>query len=255
MFEEEKCTTKTRNAINTHNLLILEKDITSNLTHQSSENMENLWDQLHKTLTEYERVTKNKRKQYEYLKEQDNIYQLCILQYPKTHILLQNVIESLKHNIQVLTLKRKEQVANLKITDAVAKMKIKNIKQYFAMTQAIDFLQLKKLTVASNDVLKSLQKSMKKSSTILEIITVCSNLEPHFVYFKNYFMENEIRNLHSKTDQFWKQYNYIAADNILLRKGCNMLSLENKRLSCKLQTHVVAICGIPAMHSIVSTST
>lgn len=115
--------------------------------------MENLWEQLNKVLTEYERITKNKRKQYEYLKEQDNIHQLYILQYPKVHLQLQNVIDTLKHNIQTISLKKEEEIAKLKTKDIDIKERIKNIKQQFTAIQVVHLSQLKKLTMSSNNIL------------------------------------------------------------------------------------------------------
>lgn len=126
----------------------------SNLIHISSQNVKNLWEQLNRTLIEYESVTKNKKKQYEYLKEQDSVHQQCILQYPKVQLHLQNATENLRCNIQILSLKRDEQVGNLKMKNARIKKETRDMKQYFGTVQAVDYVQLKKLTVFSNDALK-----------------------------------------------------------------------------------------------------
>nr|XP_033322774.1 dynein regulatory complex subunit 2 [Megalopta genalis] len=156
-LEEDKLTAKTRHVINIRNILILEEDEMSNLLRISSENIEHLWEQLNGTLVEYERVTMNKKKQYEYLKKQDSIYQQCILQYPKIHLQLQNAAESLKYNIQILSLKRDDRVGNLKKKNSYMKKRSKDMKQCFTAAQAIDFVQLKKLTVFSNDAIKVTQ--------------------------------------------------------------------------------------------------
>ncbi|XP_076289013.1 dynein regulatory complex subunit 2 [Lasioglossum baleicum] len=253
-LKEEKFTAKTRNAINIRNILILEEDVMSNLIHISSQNLKNLWEQLNRTLIEYERVTKNKKKQYEYLKEQDSVYQQCILQYPKVQLQLQNAAENLRCNIQILSLKRDEQVGNLKMKNAHIKKETRDMKQYFSTVQAVDYVQLKKLTVFSNDALKNLQKTMQKCSTILELITICSNLEPFHVNFRNYFIEGEIPSSHDKIEKFWQKYNDVAATNILLRKECKKLSLENKRLKYELQAHVIRISGVPEIRMNTSTS-
>ncbi|XP_076646000.1 dynein regulatory complex subunit 2 [Halictus rubicundus] len=253
-LKEEKCTVKTRNAINIRNILILEENVMSNLIHISSQNVKNFWEQLNRTLAEYERVTQNKKKQYEYLKEQDSMYQQCILQYPKLHLQLQNTAESLQCNVQILSSKRDERIGNLQMKNAHIKKETKHMKQYFSTVQTIDYVQLKKLTVFSNDALKNLQKCVQKSSTILELITICSNLEPFLINFRNYFIEGEIPRSHDKIDKFWEKYNDVAANNILLRKKCKDLSLENKRLKYKLQAHVVTISGVPEICMNASTS-
>lgn len=126
----------------------------SHLGHQSFLNIENLWEQLSKVINEYQRIVENKKKQYEYLKEQDNIYQTCTVKYSKVYFELQNTIESLKFKIQILSQEKKEQIGKLKIKDINIKEKHKNIKYKFNMSQMIDTSQLKKLTVISNEVLK-----------------------------------------------------------------------------------------------------
>lgn len=126
----------------------------SHLMHQSFLNIEDLWEQLCKVINEYQRIVENKKKQYEYLKEQDDIYQTCTIKYSKVYLQLQNTIESLKFKIQTLSEKKKEQIEKLKIKDINIKEKYKNIKYEFNMTQMIDTSQLKKLTVTSNEVLK-----------------------------------------------------------------------------------------------------
>lgn len=126
----------------------------SHLGNQSFLNIENLWEQLSKVINEYQRIVENKKKQYEYLKEQDNIYQTCTVKYSKIYFELQNTIESLKFKIQILSQEKKEQIGKLKIKDINIKEKYKNIKYKFNMNQMIDTSQLKKLTVISNEVLK-----------------------------------------------------------------------------------------------------
>ncbi|XP_076379081.1 dynein regulatory complex subunit 2 [Megalopta genalis] len=253
-LEEDKLTAKTRHVINIRNILILEEDEMSNLLRISSENIEHLWEQLNGTFVEYERVTMNKKKQYEYLKKQDSIYQQCILQYPKIHLQLQNAAESLKYNIQILSLKRDDRVGNLKRKNSYMKKRSKDMKQCFTAAQAIDFVQLKKLTVFSNDAIKNLRKSEQRSSNILEIMKICSNLESFLVNFRNYFIEGEDPNSHEKIDKFWEKYNDAAANNIFLRKKCKKLSVENRRLRYKLQAHVVTISGVPEIYLNASTS-
>lgn len=126
----------------------------SHLVHKSFLNIEDLWEQLSKVINEYQRTIENKKKQYDYLKEQDDIYQTCTIKYSKVYLQLQNTIESLKFKIQILSQKKKEQIEKLKIKDINIKEKYKNIKYKFNMTQMIDTSQLKKLIVISNEVLK-----------------------------------------------------------------------------------------------------
>ncbi|XP_054016777.1 dynein regulatory complex subunit 2 [Hylaeus anthracinus] len=256
----EESARKTQNAINIHNVLFLEGNVASNLVHRSLVNMENLWEQLNKVLTEYERMTRHKIKQYEYLKGQDNIHQLYVSQYHKVHLQLQNVVESLKHDTQALSSKRESEISKLQTKDIDLKKKIRNVKQQFTAVQTVDLLQLKKLTVTSNDVLLNLRRSMKTGTTILELIAICSALEPFLFNLKKYFVQDTVHeSLYSTIpsscstiDTFWKQYNHITANNILLKRTHKKLCLENKRLRYKLRGYLVMLSGVPTTCSVVT---
>lgn len=135
-------------------------------------------------------MTENKKKQYEYLKEQDNNHQLCVMQYPKMHLQLQNIIKSLKHDLQVLSLKREERITKLKMQNMRMKKRIKDIKNQFYVNQVLDSLQLKKLTVTSNNALKDLRRIIQKNSIIFEIIRICSPLEPILFNTEKQFVQS-----------------------------------------------------------------
>ncbi|KAK1123299.1 hypothetical protein K0M31_008919, partial [Melipona bicolor] len=167
-----------------------EKDMASDFIHQAFLKIEKFWEQLCRIINEYQRIVENKKKQYEYLKKQDDVHQMYILQYPEIYLQLQNIIETLKVNARILSQKRKVQIAELKMKDINIQKRYKNIKYKFTVTQMIGSVQLKKLTVRSNEVLKYLQRILKKSSTILEVIKICITLEPLFFNLKKYFMQN-----------------------------------------------------------------
>ncbi|OAD59359.1 Coiled-coil domain-containing protein 65 [Eufriesea mexicana] len=231
--------------------------MTSDLVDQSSVQIENLWEELQRIIKEYQRIVENKKKQYEYLKEQDDTSQMCISQYPNVHLQLQNVIESLKFNIQLLSQKKNEQIAKLKVKDINIKEKYKNIKHEFTVTQTIDISQLKRLTVVSNNVLKYLQRIVEKGSMILGIFKICSTLEPLLFNLKKYFIPNavyaecadaNIPESCGKVSNFWEYYNRIKVNNILLKKEGNQLCIENKKLKYKLQSCLTINSGIFALY-------
>lgn len=130
-----------------------QKDLTSDLVNSSFFKIENLWESLRKMIDEYERITKNKSKQYEYLKEQHNIDQMLMLQYPKTCSQLQNVIENLKSNIAILRMKRNSHIEILKAQTTDINKKFKDIKRKIVMMQIIDSSERKKLIITSNEIL------------------------------------------------------------------------------------------------------
>lgn len=126
----------------------------SDFIHQAFLKIEKFWEQLCRIINEYERIVENKKNQYEYLKEQDDMHQIYILQYPKIYLQLQNTIEFLKVNVRILSQKRGVQIANIKIKNINIHERYKNIKYKFTVTEMIGSVQLKKLIVRSNEVLK-----------------------------------------------------------------------------------------------------
>ncbi|XP_043520100.1 dynein regulatory complex subunit 2 [Frieseomelitta varia] len=253
IFDQTQTIRKTYNATNIFNILYLEKDRASHFIHQAFLKIEKFWEQLCRIINEYQRIIENKKKQYEYLKEQDDVHQMCLLQYPKIYLQLQNIIETLKVNVRILSEKRKVQIAKLKRKDINIQERYKNIKYKFTVTQMISSVQLKKLIVRSNEVLKHLQKILKKSSIILEIIKICTTLEPLFFNLKKYFMQNTLYTEYvdanipescAKVNNFWEYFNYIKGNNILLKKQTNELCRENKKLKCKLQIYFSVDSGM-----------
>ncbi|XP_076684371.1 dynein regulatory complex subunit 2 [Andrena cerasifolii] len=262
ILHKELSIRKTQNVINIRNVLYLEEDMASDFVYQSFIKMEYVWKEMNEVISKYEQVTENKKKQYEYLKVQDNTHQLYILQYPKAYIQLQDIIKSLKYSIQILLLSREKRIAKLKVQNIEIKEKIKSITHKLTVIQVIDSLQLKKLTVASNGVLKNLRRIIEKGSVIHEIVRICSSLEPLRFDIKEYFTQTTYTEFShtnmprscNKINKFWKQYNYMEADNILLKKESGKLYLEYKKLKYKLQEYVTTASGISVLQSVALTS-
>lgn len=126
----------------------------SRLTQYTSNEIEKLWRQLNETITEYERSTRDKRKQYEYLKEQDDAHHADVAQYPRLHAQLQGAIKSLKHDTQTLSHKREQTITELKDYIVRSGEKLRSLRQEFSVARMLDATQLKKLTIISAGVLK-----------------------------------------------------------------------------------------------------
>lgn len=122
--------------------------------HYVSSEIEKLWRQLNETIIEYEKNTGDKRKQYEYLKEQDDAHRVDVMQYPKLQTQLQNMITSLKQDTHVLSQKRKRSIMELNDRIVCLRKKAENLRQIFSVNQVLDTTQLKKLTIISSSVLK-----------------------------------------------------------------------------------------------------
>lgn len=120
----------------------------------TSNEVEALWRQLNETITEYENSTGDKRKQYEYLKEQDDIHRADVVQYPRFHTQLQNTIKNLKQDTHTLSEKREQSIVELKNQIVYMRKQTESLRQAFSVTQGLDIAQLKKLTTISTNVLK-----------------------------------------------------------------------------------------------------
>lgn len=122
----------------------------------ASNEVEELWRQLNETITEYENNTGDKKKQYEYLKEQDDAHLASVAQYPKLQIQLQDTIKSLKQDTYALSQKREHSITEYKDQIVQMKKRTESLRQEFSMIQMLDATQLKKLTIISTSVLKVL---------------------------------------------------------------------------------------------------
>ncbi|XP_032675636.1 dynein regulatory complex subunit 2 [Odontomachus brunneus] len=247
--------TKIQNAINTYSVVYLKEDSVSHLMQYTSNEIEKLWRQLNETITEYERSTRDKRKQYEYLKEQDDAYHADVAQYPKLHTQLQNVIKNLKQDMQALAQKREQTITELK--DHIVQMgkRLQSLRQEFSMVRMLDATQLKKLTIISASVLKELQRISEKGTMLLSLLKMCSNLEPFSLTVQKYTLRDTGSRIaftscmsepFDKLEKFWEQYNYIKADNIFMKKECDKLSFENKQLRNTLRTYLITVSRTPA---------
>lgn len=133
--------------------------------HYVSNEVEKLWRQLNETIIEYEKNTGDKRKQYEYLKEQDDAHRADVMQYPKLQTQLQNTIKNLKQDTHVLSQKRERSITELNEQIVRMRKKAESLRQIFSVNRVLDTTQLKKLTIISASVLKV--KSVKLSSFCL----------------------------------------------------------------------------------------
>lgn len=122
----------------------------------ASNEVEELWRQLNEIITDYESNTGDKRKQYEYLKEQDDAHHANVAQYPKLQIQLQNTIKNLKQDIYALSQKREHSIKEYKDQIVQMRKRIESLRQTFSITQMLDATQLKKLTIISTSVIKVL---------------------------------------------------------------------------------------------------
>lgn len=153
--------------------------------HYVSNEIEKLWRQLKEMMIEYEKNTGDKRKQYEYLKEQDDAHRADVAQYPKLQTQLQKVIKSLKQDMHALSQNREQSIAEL--NDQIVRMRkrTESLRQIFSMNQVLDTTQLKKLTIISVSVRKV--KIILNYKTFIQINYSTKKLKYLRKYLKNYY--------------------------------------------------------------------
>ncbi|CAL1689109.1 unnamed protein product [Lasius platythorax] len=255
--------TKIQNAINIYSIVYLKEDSLSHLMQYASNEVEELWRQLNETITEYENNTGDKKKQYEYLKEQDDAHHASVAQYPKLQIQLQDTIKSLKQDTYALSQKREHSITEYKDQIVQMKKRTESLRQEFSMIQMLDATQLKKLTIISTSVLKELKRISEKSSVLISLLRMCSSLEPFSLTVQKYTLHDtgsrrafssSISEPFVKLDNFWKQFNYIKADNIFMKKECDKLSFENKQLRNTLRTYLLTVSRTPTARPLTSIS-
>ncbi|KAL6258904.1 hypothetical protein P5V15_010848 [Pogonomyrmex californicus] len=255
--------TKIQNAVNIYNIVYLKEDALSRLMHYVSNEVEELWRQLSETIIEYEINTGDKRKQYEYLKEQDDAHRADVARYPRLQVQLQGMIKNLKQDIHVLSQKRKQRITEMNNQIIHMRKRAKNLRQMFSVNQVLDATQLKKLTIINTSVLKKLQRISDKGSSLLSLLRRCSSLEPFSLTVQKYSLRdtgsrraftNCMSEPFDKLDKFWEQYNYIKSDNIFMKKECDNLSFENKQLRNTLRTYLLTVSKIPTERPLISTS-
>lgn len=116
--------------------------------------MENLWKQFNEIIIEYDKTTEYKRKQYEFLKDQDNAQFAEMIEYPQISTQLQNTIDTIKNDTESLLEKRKFSISELRLQMKLMKSKTLSIKQNFRSDQISESAQLKRLSVVCNNSLK-----------------------------------------------------------------------------------------------------
>ncbi|KAL6441033.1 hypothetical protein ACFW04_003417 [Cataglyphis niger] len=248
-IENKLMQTKIQNAINIHSIVYLKEDSLSQLMQYASNEVEKLWRQLNEIITDYENHTEDKRKQYEYLKEQDDAHHVNVAQYPKLQIQLQNTIKNLKQDTYTLSQKREHSIKEYKDQIVQMKKRIESLRQTFSITQLLDATQLKKLTIISTSVIKELKRISEKGSILISLLKMCSSLEPCLLIQKYNLRDtgsrtvftNDMSEPFDKLENFWKQFNYIKADNIFMKKECDKLSFENKQLRNTLRTYLLTV--------------
>ena len=115
--------------------------------------MEILWKQLNDVISNYEKTTDSKRKQYEYLKEQDDLHKMESSHFPKQHAELKYSVEFWKKSLMTLALDREETIEDLKVQSDLLSKQVVRMRQEIKAAQNLDALQLKRLSVLSSEAI------------------------------------------------------------------------------------------------------
>ena len=142
--------------------------------------MESLWQQLNDVITDYEDSTESKRKQYEYLKEQDDAHQVEAAQFPQQFARLKENAETLRKNLIALVQEREETIEDLKMQAELLTKRVCKLRQETKLAQTIDVVQLKRLSVLSSETVKVIYSlSLRFSQLIINI----AQKHPNYNFF------------------------------------------------------------------------
>ncbi|XP_034938511.1 dynein regulatory complex subunit 2 [Chelonus insularis] len=242
LIDDKLMITRTRNAINTYNIEYTKIEAVLEMKQQIGTKMIEHWRKFNKIISGYQYVTLDKWKQYENLKTLDEDHKRETTNFPQLLSVLNITIESLRNRENALTDERNKIIIKLKKEIEMLRAHIFKLRQKINIDQAMNKIQLKRLTVISNKVIEKLEKVDQKSHALKVMINICSNFEPLIVYNDRYileqvdtFLQDEgdvdlIISPYEQLEKFWKQFSYIKVKNFLIIKQYNQLIAENQKL-------------------------
>ncbi|XP_025601813.2 dynein regulatory complex subunit 2 [Athalia rosae] len=250
--------TKSQNAIHTRTIVHTKEDDMIELRNRVVGNMERLWSELIGTVSDYETLTENKRKQYEYLKEQDDAVRAETAVFPRQQSQLLDTIDNMKGQLEDLVWERGERITELKTQLTQLNKAIWDLRSKIRMAQVMDAIQLKRLSVISNGVKKELEKLLEKGTMLQLLSELCSNLEGPLDGKgrssicgdeSSHSLENavstHVTEPFNRMEKFWQRFNERKAENILMRKDRAELLQENRHLRHNLRVYLVTVARMP----------
>lgn len=229
-----------------------------NVNQQLGNKISKLWSLLIETITDYQKQTNLKKKQYDILKESDDKHKIETLQLKKYESQLELSIENIKNK----QIKFNESTADIiqNLNDKYHKLNenIKILKNDIQINKKIHEIKLKKLTVISGNAISKLKNIKNKITLIITLFKICNNLaEPNLLAtIKKYDLsiddydddkdvvtyENlKYINPYDKLENFWEKYNNIKVENIIFNDEKKSLMIENKKLRMSLKNYIMTV--------------
>ncbi|XP_072423194.1 dynein regulatory complex subunit 2 [Chiloscyllium punctatum] len=225
--------------------------------------VEDLWLQFQHALKNYIDSTEDRKIAFETLKARDEKSAKEIEMQMRKLQKMQDTIATLKVKIAVNSQKCEAQ--NKKLRDEK-----ETIKQHFLMQKsqmnylrACEHERLVKLTVESNAAIKTLKDICDKGEHVLKMAEMCRKLEteeekvlPFYASSLTPEEEKKVEHLmmvkpceelaeammdYVTLEQFWKRYNKVQLDQIVLQKEKHTLLQENRRLRQLLKQYLDGI--------------
>ncbi|XP_014231547.1 coiled-coil domain-containing protein 65 [Trichogramma pretiosum] len=258
-LEEELAELRTKNAVNLHNLVFSKEESLLKLKQRMHPKMESLWRQLNEAIANYERTTESKRKQYEYLKEQDDQHRAESARFPRRHAELKRSVEHWKRSLVQLALDREETIDELRLQADLLIKQVGRMRQDIKSAQNLDALQLKRLSVLSSEAITELERVMDKVTEIQTMAQLCSELEPVTLKVKKYSLKNfelakdllkikdEPFGFLKKIEGFRDHLYCVIEENNLLKRERLGLAEENDRLKHSLRAYLITVTRVPTI--------
>ncbi|KAF7995150.1 hypothetical protein HCN44_004622 [Aphidius gifuensis] len=258
LIEKKLSNTYSRNSMNTYYIQHTMEETIDNVNQQLGNKISKLWSLLIETITDYQKQTSLKKKQYDILKESDDKHKIETLQLKKYESQLELSIEKIKNKQIEFNENTGEIIKNLNNKYQNLNENIKILKNDIQINQKIHEIKLKKLTVISGNAISKLKNIKNKITLIITLFKICTNLaEPNLLAtIKKYDLLNDdydddkdvvtYENLkhinpYDKLENFWEKYNNIKVENIIYNDEKKNLIIENKKLRMSLKNYIMTV--------------
>jgi len=225
--------------------------------------VEDLWAQFDQVNKTYQETTEEKKRQFTDLEQRDKKSADEIDTQMKRIIFLTDSINSLKAKISQNAKESQESNNSIRENRDVMNAHFHELKHQMKNIQDLMRKKLTKLTLDSNESINVLRKKSEKAEEILKLAEMCRKLEteeekvlPFYASSLTEEEENDVKQAvleqpsvelaeamkdYMSLDNFWKRYNKVLMDKLVLDKEKMMLSNENAQLRLLLKQYLDGI--------------
>lgn len=225
--------------------------------------VEDLWQQFSAALRNYQESTEERKKAYEELQSKDeNSSREIEVQMRKLHRISDN-INQIKMKLAASAREFEDRNRNMKEERDVLLLQFQDLKSQMNKLHSSEHERLIKITVLSNDTLKSLKAKCAKGERLIKLAEMCRRLETEEEKVLPFFASSltgeekedvdaavaeppneklaEVMYDYTSLENFWKRYNKVLLDKVALDKEKSVMLAENQKLRLLLKEYLDGI--------------